>query len=104
VYVVRLSDQFAQSQRDWIVREMTARGIGCGRYFAPIHQQSIYSDASFQRMALPVTEWNAARTLALPFFNRIEDSQLEEVCHTLEELIYKAGQLTPEKKIAAGAS
>lgn len=104
VYVVRLADQFTPSRRDWIMKEMLARGIGCGRYFAPVHQQPIYKDVSFQRMALPVTEWNAARTLALPFFNRIEESQLEEVCHTLVELIGQAAQLAPEKKLAAGAS
>jgi perosamine synthetase len=96
VYVVRLSAQFSQSQRDWIVKEMIARGIGCGRYFAPIHLQPIYQHASFQRMALPVTEWNAARSLALPFFNRIREEQVEEVCRTLEELLCQAGGATPE--------
>jgi len=42
VYVIRLGDELDRSDRDWIAREMTSRGIGCGRYFAPIHQQPIY--------------------------------------------------------------
>ena len=41
-YIVRLSNRFNQRHRDWIVKEMNGRGIGCGRYFAPIHLQPIY--------------------------------------------------------------
>jgi perosamine synthetase len=90
VYSVRLSAQFAQFHRDWIVGEMISRGIGCGRYFAPIHLQPIYRSASYQRTDLPVTEWNAARSIALPFFNRIREDQIDEVCQTLNELIRRA--------------
>ena len=101
VYVVRLSGQFSQFHRDWIMEEITARGIGCGRYFAPIHLQPIYKHASFERMALPVTESNAARSLALPFFNCIREDQVEEVCGTLEELVCQAARLTPAGRISA---
>jgi perosamine synthetase len=97
VYVVRLSAQYSQLHRDWIMKEMIARGIGCGRYFAPIHLQPIYKHSSFQRMALPVTEASAARTLALPFFNRIREEEIEEVCVTLEDLLNQAAELTPEQ-------
>ena len=87
VYVVRLSGQFTQPHRDRIVREMAARGIGCGRYFAPIHLQPIYRSSSTRGTDLAVTESQAARTLALPFFNRITKEQIAEVCQTLEELL-----------------
>jgi perosamine synthetase len=90
VYVVRLGFQFGQPERDWIVREMALRGIGCGRYFAPIHLQPIYFPDSRPRADLQITEWNAKRTLALPFFNRIEKRQIEEVCESLTELIERA--------------
>jgi hypothetical protein len=33
-----------------------------------------------------VTEQIASRALALPFFNRIQNDQIEEVCSTLTEL------------------
>ena len=85
VYVIRLGMQFTQLDRDWIVREMHLRGIGVGRYFAPIHLQLIYKHwATFG--TLPVTEEIAPRTIALPFFNRIQNDQIEEVCSTLIEL------------------
>jgi perosamine synthetase len=93
VYVVRLGDELDRSDRDRIAAEMTARGIACGRYFAPIHQQPIYRSAMWCRAELPVTEWIAARSLALPFFNRIQEEQIDEVCQTLGELIHGAGDV-----------
>jgi len=96
VYVVRLSAEFGRFQRDWIAQEMEARGIGCGRYFAPIHLQPVYRSASRARASLPVTEWNAERTLALPFFNRIQDEQIEEVSETLKDLMRRAAGVRVE--------
>jgi perosamine synthetase len=92
VYVIRLDSQFDQIRRDWIVKEMSARGIGCGTYFSPIHLQPIYNSGSRRRTDLPVTEWNAMRSLALPFFNRIVDAEIDEVCKTLYELIHRVSE------------
>ncbi|HYB61060.1 MAG TPA: DegT/DnrJ/EryC1/StrS family aminotransferase [Methylomirabilota bacterium] len=93
VYVVRLSGSLSQIHRDWIVKEMNRRGIGCGRYFAPIHLQPAYQSASELRNGLGVTEFEASRTLALPFFNRLRDGQIDEVCGNLCELIQRACSL-----------
>jgi perosamine synthetase len=90
VYVVRLGGSLSQNHRDWIVQEMQRRGIGCGRYFAPIHLQPAYQSASPQRHDLDVTEDQAARVLALPFFNRLRDEQIDEVCGNLCELMERA--------------
>ena len=88
VYVVRLSDAFSGEDRDWIAAEMSLRGIGCQRYFAPIHLQPLYRRLfGYREGDLPATEKAASRTLALPFFNRITDEQIAEVCATLEELV-----------------
>ena len=89
VYMIRLGIRFSQFHRDWIVREMQSRGIGVGRYFAPIHLQPIYKGWATTG-TLPVTEQIASRAIALPFFNRIQSDQIEEVCSTLVELIDSA--------------
>ncbi|MGC1384819.1 MAG: DegT/DnrJ/EryC1/StrS family aminotransferase [Candidatus Acidiferrales bacterium] len=83
VYVVRLRDTFDGDHRDWIYDEMKAMGIGVGRYFAPVHLQPAYSAASKYKSMLAVTEFEAERTLALPFFNQIRDEQVDEVCENL---------------------
>ncbi|HEV8075017.1 MAG TPA: DegT/DnrJ/EryC1/StrS family aminotransferase [Candidatus Acidoferrum sp.] len=103
VYVVRLAPHFSQMQRDWILKEMNNRGIGCGRYFAPIHLQPAYRDVVAPRDGLKVTEFVAARCLALPFFNRLEEAQIKEVCGNLGELVEIAERLAPAGKAASGA-
>lgn len=97
VYVIRLGMQFTQLDRDWIVREMHSRGIGVGRYFAPIHRQPIYKHWATLG-TLQVTEEIASRTIALPFFNCIQNDEIEEVCSTLTELTESANNI--EKKDA----
>jgi perosamine synthetase len=83
VYVVRLAGAFAQQNRDQVVHDLEQAGIGCGRYFAPIHLQAAYADRPVAA-GLAVTESVAARTIALPFFNRINDSQIVTVCEALK--------------------
>lgn len=95
VYVVRLNQNRNQSHRDWIIEELSSRGIGAARYFAPIHLQPIYKSAAPHPSNLPVTESVAARSIALPFFNKITNHQQEEVCRTLRELIEEAAALNP---------
>ncbi len=92
VYVVRLAPHFTVGDRDRIVDYLQQSGIGCGRYFAPIHLQPAY--AGISHPALPVTESEAARTIALPFFNRITGAQIAEVCQTLETALTRL-QPTP---------
>jgi perosamine synthetase len=87
VFVVRLSERFTQIHRDWIVQEMNMRGIGCGRYFAPIHLQPSYQGAGIRKADLQITETESSRCLALPFFNQLRDEQIDEVCENLSEVI-----------------
>jgi perosamine synthetase len=89
VYVVRLSEKVGAEQRDILLHELDARGIECGRYFAPIHLQPSYRGIAHRCMDLRVTESIAPRTLALPFFNQIGSAQIAEVCGVLLELLEK---------------
>jgi perosamine synthetase len=93
VFVVRLLPGFGAEDRDAIVAELHRCGIGCARYFAPIHAQPAYAD--YRNVHLPVTATAAARTLALPFFNRLTESQIAEVAATLRAAI---AQRTPAPK------
>ncbi|MGD0367451.1 MAG: DegT/DnrJ/EryC1/StrS family aminotransferase [Acidobacteriaceae bacterium] len=83
VFVVRLAPAFSRADRDHLMHTLTERGIATGRYFAPIHLQPAYA-AWRESTLLPITESVAARTLALPFFNRITEEQMERVCTALQ--------------------
>jgi perosamine synthetase len=90
VYVVRLADKYTAADRDQVIRGLEQAGIGCGRYFAPIHLQPAYADQPL-RGCLPVTESVASRTIALPFFNRINDPEIEKVCEILKACLRRIG-------------
>jgi perosamine synthetase len=81
VYVVRLPPEFNQSQRDAMLQSLMGQGIGCARYFAPIHLQPAY--AEWKNDNLPVTESESARTIALPFFNHLTGEQQDHVCEAV---------------------
>jgi perosamine synthetase len=87
VFVVRLAARFTHEDRDGILAFMASRGIGCGRYFAPIHQQPLYAAYADSESDLTVTGQVAPRTLALPFSNRLTDGEIAEVCLTLREAV-----------------
>jgi perosamine synthetase len=87
VYVVRLTANYSAGQRDAIRSCLIEHGIGCGRYFAPIHLQAAYLSMPSARVELSVTEAEAARTLALPFFNRITSDEIAEVCEVLRKAV-----------------
>ena len=86
VYVVRLRERFTRIQRDAVLKHFASAEIGCGRYFAPIHLQPSYR-AWRSSYSLPVTESVSARTLALPFFNKLSQTDVQHVCAVLREAL-----------------
>jgi perosamine synthetase len=85
VYVVRLP---RHADRDRIQATLASQGIATGRYFAPIHLQPAWrAHPSAKATRLPITEQIAARTLALPFFNRITAGQQEDVVSALQDVL-----------------
>jgi perosamine synthetase len=86
VYVIRLDETFTAAERDKVLDRLKEAGIGCARYFAPVHLQPSYL-AWRSLYELPVTEAQGCRTIALPFFNRITKDEVAYVCATLRAAI-----------------
>ena len=85
-YVVRLRPPLGRAERDALVAAMRGAGIGCQRYFAPLHlQPHVLAVRPHRPGDFPAAESAAERTLALPFFNALSESQIDEVCSTLRE-------------------
>ena len=60
------------------------RGIGCRNYFAPIHLQPFYREILGTKEGdFPVTESIAARTIALPFYNKLGKEGVEYIVESL---------------------
>ena len=76
VYVLRMADRFDQNNRDDLLKHLREKGIGCSNYFTPIHLQPHYQALGWKFGDMPVTEKVSERTIALPFFNNLKESQI----------------------------
>jgi perosamine synthetase len=88
VYVITLRPEFTGLQRNHLLEQLKARGIGCNNYFTPIHLQPFYRQAfGYKRGDFPITESVAERTIALPFFTQMSEPQVGYVRDSLHSLI-----------------
>ncbi len=88
VYVIRLAEGYTRSDRDEVLAYLRARGIGCSDYFTPLHLQPYLREQfGYAEGDFPVTESVAARTVALPFFNRLTREQVGRVAAGLREAL-----------------
>jgi perosamine synthetase len=87
VYVVKLSNKFS-GKRDKIIEEMDKKGVRCSNYFQSIHLQPFYKkEFNFSNGSFPVSEDISSRTLALPFFNKLSEKEINFVVATLKEIL-----------------
>jgi len=85
VFVVQLPHA---ADRDETVRALAARGIQSKPYLPAIHLMSYYRERFGHREGeFPVCEDIAARSLALPFFPEMAESQVERVASELRAVL-----------------
>ncbi len=85
VYVIRLDPSI---DRDAVMQTLEQNGIPSRPYFACIHLQPFYRERfGFREGDFPVTESVARSTLALPFHNNLDESQIDLVCETLSQAL-----------------
>lgn len=90
VYVIRLIPEFSEEQRNEIIFELRARGIGCNVYFPAIHLQPFYVKSFGYKLGdFPATERISARTIALPFFNNLSATSVKQIKLALKDAIRK---------------
>ena len=94
VYPMRLADHFTRNDRDRICDSLASKGIGTGKYFAPLHRQPVLQRLNAQVSPLPKTEFLADRIICLPFFNEITTGEIDEVCSTLKDAIQSCRRKT----------
>ena len=88
VYVVRLADRFDAAGRDKVLAHLRNAGVACANYFAPIHLQPYIMEMLGTKPGLfPVTERTADRTIALPFFAKLAQEQVDRVRSALEDAL-----------------
>ncbi len=89
VYVVQLPRDV---DRDATVRALHARGIPSKPYFPAVHLMTYYREQFGHREGqFPVCEDVAARSIALPFFPEMTESQVDQVAESLREVLGRVG-------------
>lgn len=87
VYVVKLFGKAAE-KRNEIIFKMAERGVQCSNYFYPIHLQPFYKEEfHYIDGVLPIAEDVGRRTIALPFYNNIKESEINLVAKNLRDII-----------------
>lgn len=90
VFVVRLTDQYGQVERDRVISGMRRHEIGVANYFPCIHLQPVYRrQFGYELGTFPIAESVSQRTIALPFYNRLDETHIELVVHTLHVMIQR---------------
>lgn len=85
VYVALLDKEHTRSD---VMELLENWGVACRAYFPPIHLQPLYRDIFGYKVGdFPVTEDIAGRTLALPFYNSLEKSDVEFIVEQLARSI-----------------
>jgi perosamine synthetase len=88
VFVVRLNDLYGQAETDRIISGMRRHEIGAANYFPCIHLQPFYRQKfGYEKGAFPIAESVSQRSIALPFFNTLDETQIELVVHTLSVML-----------------
>ncbi len=85
-YPVTLAERFSQKERDRLWAELNAAGVGCARYFAPLHRQPVMQGRT-KDQNLPITESVAGRVFQLPFFTQLTEEQIDAVGNRLEAAV-----------------
>jgi perosamine synthetase len=73
--------------RDEVLRGMRAVGIDGKPYLPPIHLFSFYRELGYREGMFPICEDIGARSLALPFFPAMTQSQVARVAERLSQLL-----------------
>jgi perosamine synthetase len=82
VYVVRLP---AEVDRDAVIAALASRGVAAKAYLPCIHLFPHLRELGYREGQFPIAEAASSRSLALPFFPAMTESQVTRVCEALAQ-------------------
>ena len=74
---------------------MKERGIGVGVHYPALHLFSLYHSLGFRDGDFPNAEDIGRRTVTLPLFPAMQDSDVERVCAALDEALQTSLRCPP---------
>ncbi len=87
VYVVQLP---ADADRDAVIASLASSGVQSKAYLPCIHLMPFYRERfGFKGGEFPVAERVASRSVALPFHPKLSESDVEQVCESLDSALQR---------------
>jgi len=74
-------------QRTAFMEYLRTHGVACANYFEPIHLQPYFRRKGYNPGDFPVSEGVSQRTVALPFFNRLDEQQVIRVADVVRQAL-----------------
>jgi perosamine synthetase len=101
VYVIRTTGPFAEEKRDALRAHLSSVGIASQIYFPPIHSQPYFQELGYSQTSdLRVTESVSKTCLAIPFFTRLSEEEMQFVSASIHEGLNLAASSFPETESA----
>ncbi len=90
VFVVRLAASYTRTERDRMIEGLRRHEIGASNYFPCIHLQPFYREQfGYEQGMFPIAESVSQRTIALPFYNRLDETSIELVVMTFKIMLQR---------------
>lgn len=84
VFVIRTTGTFAEEKRDALRAHLANLGIASQIYFPPIHGQPYFRELGYSQTSdLRVTESVSKTCLAIPFFTRLSEKEIQFVTESI---------------------
>jgi perosamine synthetase len=84
VYVIKLDKNI---NRDQAIIKLNNKGIPAKTYLPAIHLQPYMKTYGFKPGDFPVCEAESKRTLAIPFYSRIDEKTIDYICNQLNKIL-----------------
>ena len=89
-FVIRLNNLYGRIERNRIITGLRRHEVGTANDYPCIHLQPFYRERFGTKPGdLPVAESVSTRSITLPFFNRMDETHVELVCHTFQVMLQR---------------
>jgi perosamine synthetase len=88
LFAVRVRSERLRIDRDAVIQELTAAGVGTSVHFIPLHEHSYYRDVLGARAAdLPVATREWQRIVSLPLYPDLTNADVDRVADRLRDIL-----------------
>jgi dTDP-4-amino-4,6-dideoxygalactose transaminase len=88
LYVTRIRPERLRVDRDTVIEQLKAEGVGTAVHFIPLHLHSFYRDTfGYRPEDFPVASAAAETVLSLPLFTLMSDDDVRYVANTLRRVL-----------------